>query len=107
LANPGDPVVDYVDWEPGRGSWPTAAAGSNGRIQIPTSITEFPIHESYSHLAEMVDVAGAEALSLRGAKGFWSRLQQGNLGRFPGFREDVQEHIDVLERERSGEPLFV
>jgi DNA (cytosine-5)-methyltransferase 1 len=107
LANPAAPITDFVPWEPGRGSWPAAAAGGAGRIDIPVSITEFPIHESYSHLAEMIDVADAEALSLRAAKGFWNRLQQGNLGRYPGFRSDVQEHIDVLEREKAGEPLFV
>lgn len=106
LANPRDPVVEFAAWEPGRGSWPVAAAGRRGRIEVPVSITEFPIHESYSHLAEIVDVAGAEELSLRGAKGFWNRLQQGNLGRYPGFRDDVQEHIDVLERAQVGETLF-
>lgn len=97
LANPGDSIVEFQDWTPGRGAWPTAAAGANGRIQTPRAITEFPVHESYSHLAEMVDVAAAEPLTLRAASGFWNRLQQGNLGRYPGFRADVQEHIDVLE----------
>ena len=43
----------------------------------------------------MVDHASAPALSNRGVTGFWRRLQQGNLGRHPGFREDVVEHMDV------------
>lgn len=101
LLNPGDPITGLRDWIPGRGAWPTAAAGGRGRIQVPESLSEFPTHEVYSHLAEMIDASVAEPLSLRGVKGFWSRLQQGNLGRYPGFRTDVQEHIDVLERERS------
>ncbi|WP_285137700.1 DNA (cytosine-5-)-methyltransferase [Microbacterium sp. lyk4-40-TSB-66] len=107
LLAPGDPIVELRDWEPGRGAWPAAAAGSAGRIQIPVDLSEFPTHVGYSHLAQMIDVSAAEALSLRGAKGFWNRLQQGNLGRYPGFRADVQEHIDALERTQSGsEPLF-
>lgn len=107
LLAPGDPIVELQDWEPGRGAWPAAAAGSAGRIQVPVDLSEFPTHVGYNHLAQMIDVSAAEALSLRGAKGFWNRLQQGNLGRYPGFRADVQEHIDALERTQSGsEPLF-
>lgn len=107
LLSPGDPVVELRDWEPGRGAWPAAAAGSAGRIRVPVDLSEFPTHEGYNHLAQMIDASAAEALSLRGAKGFWNRLQQGNLGRYPGFRADVQEHIDALERAQSGsEPLF-
>lgn len=107
LLSPGDPVVELRDWEPGRGAWPAAATGSAGRIQVPVDLSEFPTHVGYNHLAQMIDASAAEALSLRGAKGFWNRLQQGNLGRYPGFRADVQEHIDALERTQSGsEPLF-
>ncbi|OJV93532.1 MAG: hypothetical protein BGO47_06260 [Microbacterium sp. 67-17] len=107
LLSPGDSVVELRDWEPGRGAWPAAAAGSAGRIQVPVDLSEFPTHEGYNHLAQMIDASAAEALSLRGAKGFWNRLQQGNLGRYPGFRADVQEHIDALERAQAGsEPLF-
>lgn len=107
LLSPGDSVVELRDWEPGRGAWPAAAAGSAGRIQVPVDLSEFPTHEGYNHLAQMIDASAAEALSLRGAKGFWNRLQQGNLGRYPGFRVDVQEHIDALERAQAGsEPLF-
>lgn len=107
LAEPGDPVAEFSEWTAGRGAWPTAAAGCSGRVEVPHSITEFPIHERYSHLAETIDAAEAEVLTLRGAKGFWSRLQQGNLGRHPGFRDAVVEHIRVLEGARAEpEPLF-
>lgn len=102
LNMPADPVTEFVPWAPGRGSWPTAAAGVNGSIAVPTSISEFPVHEEYRHLAEMIDAVEAEPLSLRGARGFWSRLQQGNLGRYPGFRDDVQDHIDAMEGETVG-----
>jgi DNA (cytosine-5)-methyltransferase 1 len=107
LAEPADPIVDFREWTPGLGSWPAAAAGANGRIEVPESITEFPEHAAYSHLSHIVDTSNADALSLRAAKGFWNRLQQGNLGRYPGFRSAVQEHIEVLERnDRGTEPLF-
>lgn len=102
LAHPGELVTEFVDWQAGRGAWPTAAASAGGRIEVPTAISEFPVHEEYRHLAQMVDAAEAEALTLRGAKGFWNRLQQGNLGRYPGFRDDVVEHIEFLEREHAG-----
>lgn len=99
LMSPGSPKAEFRPWTPGVGSWPAAAAGSAGQIEVPEGLSEFPTHENYSHLAEMIDATSAEPLSLRGAKGFWSRLQRGNLGRYPGFRSDVQEHIDSLERE--------
>lgn len=99
LAQPGEIITDFHRWEPGSGSWPTAAAGRSGSIEVPVDLSEFPVHEDYSHLAEMVDAPAAEALTLRAAKGFWNRLQQGNLGRYPGFRDDVQGHINILESE--------
>lgn len=107
LGEPGDLVTELRAREAGTGAWPTAAAGRAGRIEVPTSLSECPEHLPYSHLAEMVDATTAEPLTLRGAKGFWSRLNQGNLGRYPGFRDDVRNHIDVLERvEHGSDPLL-
>lgn len=101
LGAPGDVVTDFVEWVPGGGAWPTAAAGWGGRVMVPIAISEFPTREEYRHLGEMIDVRQAEALSLRAATGFWSRLRQGNLGRYPGFRDDVQQHIRELEHVRA------
>lgn len=98
LGAPGDPASDFRQWQAGDGAWPSAAAGRAGRMEIPTNLSEFPEHLDYSHLAEMIDASAAEPLTLRAAKGFWSRLQQGNLGRYPGFREDVHGHIEAVER---------
>lgn len=106
LASPGEVIVDFKPWTPGKSSWPIAATGRNGYIQVPTSISECPLHAEYSHLAEMIDATQAEALTLRGARGFWNRLQQGNLGRHPGFREDVLDHIAVLEEASFGTTLL-
>ena len=51
----------------------------------------------YQHLDEVVQVDEAEALSHRAITGFWRRLSQGNLGRHPGFREDVAAHADATD----------
>lgn len=99
LGTPGEVLTDFMPWTHAGGAWPAAAAGERGRSTVPLGISEFPNHEEYWHLSEMIDAREAEALSLRAAKGFWSRLQQGNLGRYPGFRDDVQQHIRALERE--------
>ncbi|WP_225222154.1 DNA cytosine methyltransferase [Microbacterium gallinarum] len=102
LNDPGEPVTDFRPWTPGSGSWPTAAAGQKGMIAVPESLSEFPMHADYSHLGDIIDTQNADALSLRGAKGFWSRLQRGNLGQYPGFRAAVQEHINDLEYALAG-----
>lgn len=101
LDAPGDPVTDLVEWTPGGGAWPAAAAGGRGRVRVPLTLGEFPVREAYRHLAETIDASQAEALSLRATTGFWNRLRQGNLGRHPGFRDDVQQHIRVLEHARA------
>ena len=91
LFSPGDIVSDVRAWDRS-GTWPKAAWGHRGQIwAVQTS--EFPLHAPYKHLLDVVDPTIADALSHRGAVGFWKRLQQGNLGRHPGFREAVVEHI--------------
>ncbi|MPV48964.1 DNA (cytosine-5-)-methyltransferase [Pseudactinotalea sp. HY160] len=107
LAQPSDPVSEFVPWEPGRGSWPKAAAGAPGRLEVPTGISEYPEHGEYHHLSTMVDAGESDVLTLRATRGFWNRLQQGNLGRHPGFRDDIRQHIDALEYEQERTvPLF-
>lgn len=94
LAAPGECQVGSVEWIPGR-AWPTAAWGERGSSPRAAVVSEYPIHAPYRHLAEVVDVDVAPAVTHRGAKGFWSRLQAGNLGRHPGFRDDVHEHVEM------------
>jgi len=96
LAEPGSANVDYARWEPRSGAWPTVAWGENGKIWTVPGLSEFPIHERYAHLADVVQIQEADALSRRGAAGFWSRLQRGNLGRHPGFRDDIAEHVEAM-----------
>ena len=75
--------------------WPVAARGAAGAWE-GIDISEFPVHAAYEHLVNVVDTNKASPLSLRAASGFWSRLSSANLGRHPGFRDAVQEHVDIL-----------
>ena len=68
-------------------------------------ISEYPEHDDYTHLLDVVSAEESPALSNRAASGFWRRLQQGNLGRAPGFREDVVEHMEATTL--GTEPLAV
>jgi hypothetical protein len=59
---------------------------------------EFPRLEPYAHLTDVLDLDHVLPLSQRAMAGFWSRLQKGNLGRHPGFREAIQDHLTAVER---------
>lgn len=93
LAEPGDYVDESVAWEPGR-SWPTAAWGEADKVR-KVLVTEFPSLAPYRHLLEVVDAQAAPALSHRGITGFQRRLNSGNLGHHPGFRDAVAEHVSA------------
>ena len=90
MAQPGTPDVEYWPWESQR--WPTAAWGENGKVRS-VEVSEFPEHAPYRHLLDVVELDATEPLSERAVRGFWSRLQQGNLGRHPGFRRDLASYV--------------
>jgi len=96
LAAPGVVEVEYARHEVTRKSWPTSAWGEHGQVWTVPGLSEFPVHRDYRHLADEIDLDEAVPLTVRGATGFLSRLNQGNLGRHPGFREDVAAHVDAL-----------
>jgi DNA (cytosine-5)-methyltransferase 1 len=52
-------------------------------------VSEFPERRPYTHLRDVIDLASARPLSDRAINGFRRRLEQGNLGRHPGFRDEV------------------
>lgn len=94
LAAPGEFALESTAWD-GPASWPTAAWGDNGQVwTVP--ISEHPVRAPYRHLLDVIDADQAAALSLRGVLGFIRRLEQGNLGRHPGFRADVAEHANMM-----------
>lgn len=94
IAQPGDPIIDEELWDRD-GRWPSAAWGDGGKI-IRVAVSEFPRHEPYRHLLDVVDVVHADVLSQRALAGFSSRLNRGNLGRFPGFREHVAAELESV-----------
>ena len=92
IAQPGD---DQAFREPLTSHpWPSAAAGHDGK-RWKVSVSEYPVLKPYQHLLDVVDAEKATPLSHRAAAGFLDRLERGNLGRYPGFRSDVAEHVDV------------
>lgn len=76
----------------GAGAWPRAAWGERGAVYA-VDVSEFPVRAARTPLLDVMDRVEAPALSHRGTSGFFRRLNQGNLGRHPGFREDVAEHV--------------
>lgn len=94
LAVPSQPVAPSRQWR-GPAAWPPAAWGENGAVHA-VAVSEYPRLAPYQHVLEVVDRDTAPALSHRAASGFARRLQQGNLGRTVGFREDIAEHVDAL-----------
>lgn len=92
LQAPGDWIETAELWD-GPASWPTAAFGNDGKVWR-VEISEFPTLLRYHHLSEVMDRTDARPLSARATRGFWSRLQDGNLGRYPEFRSAVAEHLD-------------
>jgi len=94
LAQPGSlPGELSTPWR-AEGSWPTAAWGERGVVHR-MAVSEFPDLAPYRPLLEVLDADRAEVLSHRAVTGFLRRLEQGNLGRHPGFRADVLAHADV------------
>ena len=98
LATPGDWTETGELWD-GPKSWPLAAFGADGKVW-QVRLSEFPRHQPYRHLLDVIDLEHARPVTHRGAAGFLSRLQEGNLGRYPCFRSDVAEHVEVMHPER-------
>ncbi|MGD1171083.1 DNA cytosine methyltransferase [Mycobacterium seoulense] len=92
IAEPGDPINEEEMWE-SAARWPSAAWGEDGK-RVRVAVSEFPVHEPYRHLLDVVDIGTAEVLSRRALAGFWSRLSEGNLGRHPGFREQIVMELE-------------
>lgn len=94
MASPGMAVSPERILDAGK-PWPSAARGERGR-RWSVDASEYPVLRPYRHLLEVVDLEHARPLSHRATAGFLNRLLRGNLGRHPGFREDLAEHLDYL-----------
>lgn len=104
ISEPGDPLVE-LDGPRVSAGWPTAAWGDRGNAHA-VSVSEFPTLAPYEHLSSVVDPNSATPLSGRAINGFQSRLLQGNLGRFEGFREDVARYREVMRSMQPDGALF-
>lgn len=100
LREPGVPILEGREMKPG-GRWPTAAFGSKGKVWT-VDVSMWPIHEPYTHLHDLVDLAAAQPLSVRATAGFLSRARRGNLGFADGFLADLAEHIAHMTSEGRG-----
>lgn len=94
IAKPGSFDADADVWV-GPGAWPAAAWGESGVVWA-VRVSEFPRLSPYRHLLDLIKLDEARSLSWRASNGFWSRLQESNLGRYPGFRKDIAEHVDFM-----------
>jgi DNA (cytosine-5)-methyltransferase 1 len=99
LADPGEPILEGAAVQAGD-RWPTAAFGASGKAWA-VDVSMWPTHEPYRHLCEVVDVRAATTVSARGAAGFLSRAERGNLRFMNGFLADVAEHIHFMNKDRS------
>lgn len=100
LDRPGTPLSDEASPLGLDSSWPTAAWGESGR-RFAVRLSEYPTRAAYAHLREVVDLAGAPALSHRGAAGFLGRTRRAKLRFDPAFLADVEEHVLVTDPERD------
>lgn len=99
LADPGEPFLEGAAIQAGD-RWPTAAFGANGKAWA-VDVSMWPTHDSYRHLTDVVDVRTATPVSARGAAGFLSRAERGNLRFMNGFLEDVADHVRFMNKELS------
>lgn len=76
--------------------WPNAAWGESGR-RWASPVSMWPRHEPYTHLTDLMDSSTADPLSLRGAIGFFDRLERGNLRPPDAFRAAVKDYIRSFE----------
>lgn len=99
LVEPGEPFLEGAAIQVGE-KWPTAAFGAAGKAWA-VEVSMWPTHEPYRHLAEVVDLDSATPVSGRGAAGFLSRAERGNLRFVDGFLDDVAEHVRYMSKELS------
>jgi DNA (cytosine-5)-methyltransferase 1 len=99
LVRPGAPAAELTPLNSGV-SWPSAACG-DGSARMIVRISEFPRHEPYSHLTEIVDVDAARPISHRGALGFLTRTRRATLRFDPDFIADVEDHVRATKPERA------
>ena len=93
LAAPGEPCGASVPHETGA-PWPSATWGDrHGVFQV--EVSEYPRHEPYRHLRDVIDEDACRPVTSRGARGFYGRTLAAKLRFDPDFIADVIEHIEM------------
>ncbi|MHB1548160.1 MAG: DNA cytosine methyltransferase [Acidimicrobiales bacterium] len=93
LSSPGSPSGTSLRREEGA-PWPSAAWGDRSGV-FRVDVSEYPRHESYVHLRDVVDETAARPITNRGARGFYGRTLSAKLRFDPKFIADVVQHIEV------------
>jgi DNA (cytosine-5)-methyltransferase 1 len=96
----GRRLADPGTWDPSLSTqlvsgsrWPMAAWGHGGHV-FKVDVSMWPERSAYKHLDRLMD-DDFTALSVRGAAGFLSRLERGNLRVPEEFRLDLKEHVSM------------
>lgn len=100
IRKPGEPMLEGAAMQAGD-RWPNAAFGAAGKVW-GVDVSMWPIHASYQHLSDIVDLPNAQPLSERGAAGFLSRARRASLRFADGFLDDLDEHVAFMHGEVSG-----
>ena len=95
LAASGQPRSEYFPHQIGS-PWPNAAWGDRNGV-FGVAVSEYPRHEPYRHLRDVIDEETARPITNRGARGFHSRTLAAKLRFDPDFISDVVEHIEVTD----------
>lgn len=91
------PALDVPDGQchDGRKPWPLAAYGESGQV-YSVALSMWPRRYQYAHLADVVDLQHANALSARATSGFHARAMESNLAFEPEFKEDIAAHLAAV-----------
>jgi len=99
IRKPGEPCLEGAAMQAGD-RWPNAAFGAAGKVW-GVDVSMWPVHATYKHLSDVVDLVNAQPLSERGAAGFLSRARRAKLRFADGFLDDLDEHIAFMRGEGS------
>ena len=99
LAAPGLLMADSAALPDGS-RWPTAAFGFSGEVWA-VDVSMWPSRAPYQHLADVVDLAVAPALSARATSGFLSRARSSRLKFVDEFIADVDAHAAAMAGDRA------
>jgi DNA (cytosine-5)-methyltransferase 1 len=92
-----------LDGELVSGRWPLAAWGIPLGERREHLVSMWPVHETYTHLLDLLDGPSLRPLSHKATAGFLSRLERGHLRTSEEFRLAVKVHLDHMRRLEAGD----